>query len=151
MATGSQAFTADWFPGTATSEGSSHGDPPEVVVLMIDSPRGTSLPRTDQTRSLRGSNPQPNQKVNQQKDLHRATSPKSHSRTLLRKVRLCSWKLLQQERFLYAWMRSCSGLPRLGAPGRTTRFQATSKVLDKSLEVPVVTRPAPSGTQICQT
>ena len=45
MATGSQAFTADWSTGPAISEGSSHGDPPQVVLIMIDSPPG-ELPST---------------------------------------------------------------------------------------------------------
>ena len=50
MATGSQAFSADWSPGPAISEGTSHGDPPEVVVIMIDSPPGelSSAHRPDQ-------------------------------------------------------------------------------------------------------
>ena len=101
MATGSQAFTSDWSPGPAISEGSSHGDPPEVVVIMIDSPPGNSPRRIDRTRSLKGSSPRPSQKANQQKDPHRAHSPGPHSWRLLRQVYLLGWKLLRQERHHY--------------------------------------------------
>ena len=45
VAAGSQALTADWSPGPAISEGSSHGAPPEVVEITIDSPDGV-LPFT---------------------------------------------------------------------------------------------------------